>query len=438
MVRVQEISPGGRLYDLPIHNDAADGRVMPYNTRSLYGFARTYGPRMVDVAVAEAARQYQRYLSRSERESDRRNAPRRVSTRAPSRAPTKAPSLKQSNKPKDNMPKRGRSIVRPQGDSEGSYRVSRKKYKRKKRKMSLKRKVAKLSSKVHGLQPETKSQLKQQTPLLLENAGTDPFSTPVNNYAQLSWIELFNTTVVENTINAMPNYTSSEGDTRDMGVMNSTIPLTGIFVQVVLKNFSNSNCTIKYQYLQCKEEGSDDPLDNISEYNTDRGLSYPSKLSKISASASTAESPAAYPLDIAASENMGTIFGIQSSKWKPMHAVKQTVLGPGDTITISQKIAKHMYKPELRDQDAGAVQPRDVGLLLYQEGDYGMQSTGNPNVVGKVRTRLVGSKYVSFVASFQNGEGRNRYKFASAYDSTNFTSPTVISNQDPTVENYSA
>ncbi len=334
------------------------------------------------------------------------------------RASKKRPSSRRQGPPS------GGGTVKPHGDSEGSYRVSKRKRKTTKRKPSLKREVAKLKKRVGKQPPVSRTMVRNLVPLQLEFAiGASADS----NKKHLYMVKCFDHVDIEAALAA------------GLLAANTRIKLANIYTQYRLRNFYLGNAEIKYQFVRCMDDDAESYIQNVREESSARGISSNGEQAIVAASATTNEFPAHLAINMDSEQFMTKCFGVHANKFKPMGQVATTVLGPGDTLKLSQKLGSRIYKPETFDQEAFSFLSGDIFLIMTVVGDLAFQNPGDgsaPKLATFDGHCLVGSRFQSFDVVSYDGEGIRTLAVDSTFDDTNITSAGVrrITNEDPTLE----
>lgn len=316
----------------------------------------------------------------------------------------------------------------PQGDSVGKRKVGSKKKKRKSsKKPSLKAEVKRLKKRMGKLPPDSRE----------ENAELVPFSMDFGNpNSKVVYIlKGIYTADYDNAIASIQNVAAAGGAV-DLTSINSRVKVMNRYVKYRIKNQSNSNVHVKYQFFRNREDTANNYLVDLNNKMVDLGYVSQSTTTFTAASATTAERPTFSSISMDTAEGMRPNF-MSTDNYEPIGSVTKVILGPGDEVVVAKSFGSYTYRPEDRDRAVSTAHiQNDINLVVECLGDLAVNSISNANLVSFLPHSLIGTRFNSFSIKVADGYGERKVVKTSAFDVTNVTNATFTTNQDPSVEAY--
>lgn len=361
----------------------------------------------------------------------------------------KTPRPVKRKRPRKRISARNRMVYRPHGDTEGQRSKKRKFRVGKRKKPTLKQKVKKLEKRVGRLPPTSRQMYRRLTNLEFAIAEYNAKSVYFVNGVSFNDYE----NAIENTQDMIAEAKAEDSALGkvDLRKANTKNLMMNKFLRYELKNFGNNNVKIKYQFVRCEEDENENAIVNMNENAVDRGFQSASFTATSAATAFDNEKPEHYQIELGVNNSQAVsqvgypVFGVQTSKWKPLNPVTKIVLGPGDTTIITQKVPNSIYKPEDLDQDVRTYKEGDVYMIIEMVGDFcknqsqygsGLPGEGYENKLAIDKYFVLGTRYVSFDFVRQDGLGLKYVNQASTLDSTEVTAPVNLTVQDPTHDQF--
>lgn len=214
------------------------------------------------------------------------------------------------------------------------------------------------------------------------------------------------------------------------------VKLKNIYLEMFLVNQTTANILLRYKWYICKDDDSEDVLDNVKEGLIDRGLTFANAITaKTAASATSAEIPRSQILDDAEMEY--PCYGVREvdRKWKSMSKMGKVILGPGDSINLVQTIKNLTYRPEdINNEPFDHMAGYSVHLLWDVMGALGHNQTTNTNLVTHTGWRVDGKMKTKMTARYTDERGKRTKEIVSAFDNTNAATPVHADNKQSAVE----
>ena len=256
--------------------------------------------------------------------------------------------------------------------------------------------------------------------------------TIVTNAHGLYDIEVFKPNDFEGYLQSL---TKVDADTAaDYTTSNSSVKFN-LFYKLTCKNNMTSNAIVKYSFLLCKDDDSEDPIDDVLEELADRGYTgLPTTGGPTDATAIASYCPKRCRFGATTPYHVPVFSGINlTRKWKVL-GVKNVTLGPGDSFDMIYSKNNFLYKPELLDNEAFSnLKGISVRLLVSIHGDLAHDAT-NHLLVGRGDAQLDAEECRVATAVYGNPKGLKEVEYSDTLTDTNFTSAVHADNFASAIE----
>lgn len=343
------------------------------------------------------------------------------------RAAATAPGIKKTKKNQKSSSSSTGSYM-PQGDQAGRSRIKKKtKKKKKKSKPSLKTEVKRLKKRMGKMPPDSKEENAELVPFCMD------FGNPNTKVCYL--LKGLTSEEYDNAISVISNVAAT-GGVVDLTSINSRVKITNRFVKYRLKNQANCNVHVKYQFFKTKESTAKNYLQDLNDKMVDRGYANITVSAFSAANAIQAERPTNTLLSMDNSAGLRPNF-MTTDHYEPLGTVTKIALGPGDEVVIQKSFGTMTYKPEDRDRAVSTAHVEgDIQLMVEVLGDLGVNSTDNQCLVSYLPHSIIGTRFGSFNVRVSDGYGERKIVKTSAFNATNVSLPSFVSNQDPNLDQY--
>lgn len=294
------------------------------------------------------------------------------------------------------------------------------KRKRRRRKMSLKKKVNRMARNMPKMSTKT-----------FRDFRTLTMSATTANRKKVYWINMFDHPNYESYIQNLTGVdTSSNVDYR---ASNTSVKMD-LFYRLKCKSNITANTKIRYAILACKDDDNESPLTQIKEELEARGYTVPAVQSAVASTATSSRVPqritfqeGSFHLPIFSNQQL-------LKNWKIVQGVKTSTIGPGDTFNCAWSKRNHIYKPETLDNEPFTyLSGQSFGVLIEFSGDISHDQT-NTGKIGYGLWHIDGEEQRQAHVKYANPKGLKEVVYTDDLTATNFTVPTHADNEASAME----
>lgn len=275
--------------------------------------------------------------------------------------------------------KKNAVIFRQDGQSGGKV-VKYTKPRRRKKKKSLRKQIAQ----VRSLIPKSSTKTFRDFETWILRAGT--LDTPQVNHHTVFDMICFDAQEYDQYLAQL---TKVDADTNyDYGNENASVKMD-LFYKLMVKNNMTSNAIIKYAFVACKDDDSENYVSDLREELITRGYPAVPAVSTLAVATATRSaipdritftSTTPYHVPIFSGTNV-------TRKWNIM-GVKSVILGPGDTMDMVWSKKNFVYKPEVATNEVFANHKGyTFRLVVSLMGDL-IHDQANPRLIGRGDAQL--------------------------------------------------
>lgn len=305
------------------------------------------------------------------------------------------------------------TVVRMDGVTGGSYLVG-KRRKGKRRKKSLRQKVAEVRKMIP---PKSYKTFRDFTTMCLK-AGSNSVTIQTNRHAVYD-INVFSPADYESYISNLTKVDSNT--TADYSSSNSSVRMN-LFYKLSCKNNMTSNAIIKYSFVICTDDDVEYPVDDIIEELADRGYTgLPAVTAETAATTVASYIPRRAVFGATTPYHVPLFSGTNfTSKWKTL-GVKSIIVGPGDTFDMVYKRNNFVYKPErLDNENFNNLKGYSVRLIVSMHGDLAHDGA-NHLLVGRGDCQLDSEECRIARIQYGNPKALKEVDYSDTLTDTNFT-----------------
>ena len=316
-------------------------------------------------------------------------------------------------------------------------RVYANKRKRKVKKPSLAKRVAKLEG---GKPALTRHRFGELSPYKLDVGANEkrifeiPMLVRTNIEAAIDALPVPQLTGVTDSAAGAVNFSNAS---LNATAQNTSIVLKGVYLEFHLKNAMTSNMNLSYKFVTPKDADDESYLTDLREDWIDRGLSDIAVATALGANTLRANIPKRQVL------NQSQLFypvgstNATRKAFRDLTKMKKVTLGPGDSTKLIYTRKQHRYRPENHDQESFDYQPGEVYLIVTLMGDLAhgnADSTDFNDVVGYGATSADAMRRIVWDVVRDDGMGLHTHEESNSGDYTNFTAPEHVDNMQSAVE----
>lgn len=311
------------------------------------------------------------------------------------------------------------------------------KKKRKVRKPSLAKRVAKLEG---GKPALTRHRFGELSPYKLDVGANQkrifeiPMLVRTNIEASIDALPVPQLTGVTDSSAGAVNFSNAS---LNATAQNTSIVLKGVYLEFHLKNAMTSNMNLCYKFVTPNDADDESYLTDLREDWIDRGLSDVAVSTALGANTLRANIPKRMALTEAQLFYPVGATNATRKAFKNLTKMKKVTLGPGDSTKLIYTRKQHRYRPENHDQETFDYQPGEVYLIVTLMGDLAhgnADETDFNDVVGYGATSADAMRRIVWDVVRDDGMGLHTQEEANSGDYTNFLAPEHVDNMQSAVE----
>lgn len=316
-----------------------------------------------------------------------------------------------------------RSVMRPDGTSTGTRRVSRQRKRPKQKPKSLKKRIQLLE--------------KNKPKVSIKNWASNEFfkvpqTTAAANSGRMFQIQCVTAGFIDGAL------TSLSGNAAvDFTADNTAVQIKNNYSKVLMKNSQLGNIKLKYMFVKCNDNTNTGYQGIYGAAYQDRyGSALGGTLSPVAnATATTSIYPErrilSYP-ESQAGLGLGFTY-LEAKDWSKVGPIYNIILGPGDSVVAAHAEKMSTYRPEDRDVAGTTYLKGDICLIAFMEGTLSHDAT-NHDKVGLGLHALDIERSLRFQVAYSDGKGLRQHTITAAVSTEGFTSPSHADNLAGAIE----